>query len=141
MKSKNISKTKKLNQIKPKIGFSNIKSNFIMRKIINNLNKIKLLEIIRYNQKFQKFFNITINDYNYYSKLYSSVEVELKVVDNKYDEFINILKLFKILLYICKKNWKIRLGIKMDIKVYLLKKKNIIIFILIIQKKKLKEII
>ena len=45
---------------------------------------------MKYNKKLQKRLNISINDYKEYSQLYSSIEIELKLVDNKYGKFINI---------------------------------------------------
>ena len=46
----------------------------------------KSLSIMKYNKKLQKRLNISINDYKECSK----IEIELKLVDNKYDKFINI---------------------------------------------------
>ena len=37
----------------------------------------------------QKRLKVNINDYKEYSQLYSSIEIELKLVDNKYGKFIN----------------------------------------------------
>ena len=54
------------------------------------MKKKKLLEIMKYNKKLQKRLNLNINDYKEYSKLYSSIEIELKLVDNNYGKFINI---------------------------------------------------
>ena len=45
---------------------------------------------MKYNKKLQKKLNININNYKEYPQLYSSIEIELKLVDNKYDKFINI---------------------------------------------------
>ena len=55
------------------------------------MKKNKLLEIIKYNKKLQKRLNININNYIEYSQLYSSIEIEIKPVENKYGQFINIL--------------------------------------------------
>ena len=45
---------------------------------------------MKYNKKLQKRLNININNYKEYSQLYSSIEIELKLSDNIYGEFINI---------------------------------------------------
>ena len=47
---------------------------------------------MKYNKRLQKRLNLTIKDYEKYSQLYSSIEIELKLVDNKYGDFINIPK-------------------------------------------------
>ena len=57
---------------------------------MNIMNKDKSLDIIKYNKKLQKRLNLTINDYKEYSQFYSSIEIELSLVDNLYDKFINI---------------------------------------------------
>ena len=41
---------------------------------------------MKYNKKIQQRLNLNINDY----KNYSLIEIELKLVDNKYGKFINI---------------------------------------------------
>ena len=87
MNSRNISKNK---QLKAGKYFENLKSNFILKKIIDIIKKNKSLEIMKYNKKLQKRLNININNYKEYSQLYSSIEIELKLVDHGYDKFINI---------------------------------------------------
>ena len=87
MNSRNISKNK---QFKESKYFENLKSNFILKKIIDIIKKNKSLEIIKYNKKIQKRLNININNYKEYSQLYSSIEIELKPTDNIYGKFINI---------------------------------------------------
>ena len=87
MNSRNISKHK---QFKESKYFENLKSDYFLIKIIDLMKKNKSLEIIKYNKKIQKRLNININNYKEYSQLYSSVEIELKLVDNKYGRFINI---------------------------------------------------
>ena len=90
MSSKNLSSEEKIVKIKSKVNLENLKSNFIFKKILNCMKKIKSLEIMKYNKKLQKRLNLNINDYKEYFQLYSNIEIELKIVDNKYGEFINI---------------------------------------------------
>ena len=71
-------------------NFEDIKSNVILKKIFEIIQKNKLLDIANYNKKLQKRLNLTINDYKEYSQIYSSIEIELKIEDNKYNKFINI---------------------------------------------------
>ena len=52
--------------------------------------KKKSLDIIKYNKNIKDSLNISIKDYKEYSKIYSSIEIELKPVNNKYGQFINI---------------------------------------------------
>ena len=85
-----ISKDKVSKQAKPKNNFDRLKSNYILKKIFNIIIKNKLLGIIKYNKKLQKALNLNINDYQEYSQLYTPIEIEIKLADNKYGEFINI---------------------------------------------------
>ena len=78
--------------VKSKHQLENLKSKYILKKVFNLLQKKKLLEIIKYNKKIQQKLNINFNDYKVYSELYSSIEIEVIPVKNKYGEFINIDK-------------------------------------------------
>ena len=80
MNSRNISKSGQKN------AFDNLKSNYILKKIISLMKINKLLNIMKYNKKLQKRLNISIDNYK---KYYSEIEIELKLVDNKYGKFIN----------------------------------------------------
>ena len=92
MNSKHINnkKIEKLNLIKSKGEYINIKSDYIMNKIFNNMQKRLYLEIIKYNINIQKRLNININNYKNYSEKYSSIELEIIPIQNKYGKFINI---------------------------------------------------
>ena len=80
MNSRNISKNEQ------KKEFENLKSDFIFIKIISFIKRNKSLVIIKHNKKLQKRLNININDYRECSK----IEIELKLANNKYDQFINL---------------------------------------------------
>jgi len=56
------------------------------------MSKRKSLENIRYNKSIQKRINIDINNYREYSEKYSSIEIEIISIKNKYGKFINIEK-------------------------------------------------
>ena len=43
----------------------------------------KSLEIVKYNKKLQIKLNLSINDYKEYSQKRSSIEIEIKIADNK----------------------------------------------------------
>ena len=82
MNSKNISKKDQTQNL------DNLKSDYFLRKLFDILKKDKSLKIIKYNKQLQKRLNININDYMQCSK----IEIELKIANNKYGEFINIPK-------------------------------------------------
>ena len=67
-----------------------MKSDFFLQKLFYNLLKKKLLDIIEYNNNIKERINISIKDYKKYSEIYSSIEIEIKPINNKYGEFINI---------------------------------------------------
>ena len=64
---------KKNQNKKAKIYFGNIKINYFMQNIFDMKKKSKSLEIIKYYEKLQKRFNLSINHYIIYSKIYSSI--------------------------------------------------------------------
>ena len=90
MNSGNISKEEKFEQRKSKVDIENIKSDYFLIKIFDIIKKNKSLEIMKYNKKLQKRFNLSINNYKEYSQILSPIEIELKLVDKEYDRFINI---------------------------------------------------
>ena len=72
--------------------FKNVKSGYILQKLFDNLDRKKLLGIIKYNNNLKRRINININDYKEYSELYSSIEIEIIPKINEYGKFININK-------------------------------------------------
>ena len=90
MNSGNISKEEKFEQRKSKVDIENIKSDYFLIKIFDIIKKNKSLEIMKYNKKLQKRFNLSINNYKEYSQILSPIEIELKLVDKEYGRFINI---------------------------------------------------
>ena len=50
--------------------------------------------MVKINKKLQKRLNLRIGDYKRYSELYSSIEIELKVISNKYYIFKNNNNIF-----------------------------------------------
>jgi len=87
-KSKNIKD--KSAQIQSKNKFDNIKSNYILKIIFNNLPKKNSLKIIKYNNNLKQRINININDYNEFSKLFSSIEIEIIPIKKSFGKFIHI---------------------------------------------------
>ena len=78
------------NEIESKDIFKNLKNDYFLQKLFHNLMKKKSLDIIKYNKNIKERINISIKDYKEYSEIYSSIEIEIKTVNNKYSEFINI---------------------------------------------------
>ena len=83
---------KEITQTKSTDKFENIRSNYFLLKIFDNLTKKKRFEILKYNKNIQKRINMNINDHKEYSEIYSSIELEIIPVKNKYGKFININK-------------------------------------------------
>ena len=94
MDSKGIIYTKKkigkLDIFNTKNKLNNIKSDYFIRKIFDNIKTRISLEIIKYNIRIQKRINININNYKEFSELYSSIEVEIIPMKNKATNFIMI---------------------------------------------------
>ena len=82
----------KVKNIEPKVEFENLKNDYFVQLLFNNLEKKKLLEIIKYNNNIKKRININIKDYKEYSEKYSSIEIEIKPPNNKYGIFFNYEK-------------------------------------------------
>ena len=88
MESIATSKDKK--DIKSKDELKNLKSDYLLKKICDYMQRKKSLEIFKYNKKIQKRLNININNYKEYSDIYSSIEIELIPVKNSEDKFITV---------------------------------------------------
>ena len=82
----------KINHTGPLTKLDDIKSKYILQKIFYIMHKRKALQLIQYNKNSQEKLNFSIQDFNKLSKIYSSIEIELIPVNNKYGQFINILK-------------------------------------------------
>ena len=80
--------------------FKSLKNDYFLQKLFNNLLRKKSLDIIKYNKNIKDRINITIKDYKEYSEIYSSIEIEIKPVNNKYGVFININEEDKIYYHI-----------------------------------------
>ena len=68
-----------------------IRSIYTLESIYKDHLKTKrLLSIIKSNKPKQKMFKIDISNYKEFSGKYSSIEIEIIPMDNKYGKFINI---------------------------------------------------
>ena len=82
----------KINQLKSKDKFENIKNDYFLQILFNNVRKKISLGILKYNKYIKSRIKMDIKDYKEYSEKYSSIEIEIKLVNNKYGQFINIKK-------------------------------------------------
>ena len=89
MDSKSISKENKV-ELNSKIYFENLKSDYFLQKVFENIKRNKSLKIIKCNKKMQNRLNINIKDYKEYSEIYTSIEIEIIPIENEYGKFINI---------------------------------------------------
>ena len=79
----------KLNQIKSKNRFINIKSDYFIRKLFGIMQTRISLKIIKCNINIQNRLNININNYKDFSEKFSSIELEIIPIQNEYGSFIN----------------------------------------------------
>ena len=73
-----------------KCDLKNIKNDYFLMKVFNNLKKKNSLEMVKYNKKIKERLNLNINDYKEYCETYTSIEIELISVKDKFGQFINI---------------------------------------------------
>ena len=86
-----ISKVKEeKNKLKSASKYENIKADYFLEKVFNNLEKKNALKMVKYNKNIKERINISIKDYKEYSEIYSSIEIEIKPVNNKFGNFINM---------------------------------------------------
>ena len=90
MNSINTTSNEMLEHKNKKNGFGNLKSDFIFKKIIDYIKKNKSLEIMKHNKALQKRLSLGINNYKDFCQLYTPIEIEIKLDENKYGEFIKI---------------------------------------------------
>ena len=62
----------------------------IIKNILKYAQRFKVLNLIKYNKKLQSKLNTNINEYKHLSEKYSSIEIELTPVKNKFGDFIKI---------------------------------------------------
>ena len=98
----NVSKenNKENESAKPNPITENIKSDYFLRKLYDNMPKKKKLEIVKYNKKVQKRLDLGVKDYKEYSETYSSIEIEIIPAKGEYGKFINIKENDKLYYHI-----------------------------------------
>ena len=87
--TKLVSKEKDVKNQKKSLEIINkLKADYFLQKVFNNLEIKRTLNMVKYNKKLKK--RINIKDYKEYSEKYSSIEIEIKPVNNECVNFINI---------------------------------------------------
>ena len=64
-------------------NFEKMRSNYCLKKLFSNLQRKKSLDIVKYNKNIKNRMSISVKDYKEYSGIYSSIEIEIKAVNNK----------------------------------------------------------
>ena len=82
---------------KPNPITEEIKSDYFLQKLYDNMPKKKKLEIVKYNKRIQNRLNLDVKDYKEYSETYSSIEIE--IIPAK-DNMVNLLILKKMMNHI-----------------------------------------
>ena len=72
------------------VNLGNLKSDYFLQKILDNIGKKKSLKIVKHNKKIQSRLNLNIKEYKKFSEIFSSIEIEIIPINNIYDKFINI---------------------------------------------------
>ena len=75
----------------------NLKSDYFLQKLYDNIQKKKKLEIVIYNKKLQNRLNLSIKDYK---ETFLPIEIEIIPAKGKYGEFIKVNKNDKLFYHI-----------------------------------------
>ena len=67
-----------------------VKSQYILKRIFDNIKNKRVLYIIKYNKYIQKKLNLSILFYKEYSEIYTPIEIEIIPLENQNSKFINI---------------------------------------------------
>ena len=72
---------------KPNQILDNLKGDYFLQKLYDNIQKKKKLEIVKYNKKLQNRLNLSVKDYK---ETFSPIEIEIIPAKGKYGEFIKV---------------------------------------------------
>ena len=68
----------------------NLKSDYFLQKLYDNMPKKKKFEIVKYNKRIQNRLNLGVKYYKEYSQAFTPIKIEIIPTKNKYSKFINI---------------------------------------------------
>ena len=68
----------------------NIKSDYFLQKLYDNISKKKKFEIVKCNKKIQNRLNLGLKDYKEYCETFTPIEMEIIPIKDIYSKFINI---------------------------------------------------
>jgi surface protein len=85
---------------KPNPILDNLKGDYFLQKLYDNIQKKKKLEIVKYNKRIQNRLNLCIKDYKEYSEAFIPIEIEIIPAKGKYGEFINVNENDKLFYHI-----------------------------------------
>ena len=85
---------------KPNPITENIKNNYFLQKLYDNMTKKKKLEIAKYNKKTQNRINLSVKDYKEYSETFTPIEIKIIPSKGRYGKFIKINKNDKLYYHI-----------------------------------------
>ena len=81
-----------INDIKSSISLIDLKSDYFLEKLFDNIPKNIFFTIVKYNKKVQKRLNISVKNYKEYSEYlqkFSPIEIEVIPIKNKDGKFIS----------------------------------------------------
>ena len=70
----------------------NLKSDYFLQKLYDNMPKKKKFEIVKYNRGIQNRLNLSVKDYKEYSETFTPIEIEIIRSKGKYGRFIKVDK-------------------------------------------------
>ena len=79
---------------------ANLKSDYFLQKLYDNMTKKKKLEIVKYNKRMQNRINLNVKNYKEYSETFTPIEIEILPTKDKYRKFINIKENDKLYYHI-----------------------------------------
>ena len=93
MDSGKISKDNKqeLKESEQRVDLINLKNDYFLKKLFENIPKNTSFKIFKYNKKIQKRLNISIKDYKEYTEylqIYSPIEIDVVLIKH----YIKIIK-------------------------------------------------
>ena len=86
--SNNASKENESDKQNPIID--NLKSDYFLQKLYDNMPKKKKFEIVKYNKRIQNRLNLSVKDYKEYSETFTPIEIEIITAKDKYGKFIKV---------------------------------------------------